>query len=311
MPLNYLQTLVLPILILLFSPSAFAEAPADAPPDAKQALQREFAAAAQGMKAARQFGPVDIPLLTQAVLRLPEGYAYVPNPAASRFMAAMGNRVDEDFLGLVLPLGEEADWIASLDFEKSGYIRDDDAKSWNVDDLLNNIKEGAVETNKNRASRGIPELDVVGWAEPPDYDAVNHRLVWALTVSNRGAPSDEPQSVNYNTYALGREGFISLNLVTASDQLERRKPIAKSLLAALEFSPGKRYEDFNADTDHAAEYGLAALVGGAVVAKKFGLFAMASLFIAKFGKIIAIAAAALFGLFGRRKGAKKGGGMDA
>ncbi len=227
-------------------------------------------------------------------------------------MTAMGNRVNEDFLGLILPEGGDANWVATLAFEKSGYIRDDDAKSWNIDDMLKGIKESAEETNKTRASRGIPELNVVGWAEAPDYDAVNHRLVWALTVSSRGAAADEPQSVNYNTYALGREGFVNVNLVTASNELERRKPIAKSLLAALEFNEGKRYGDFNADTDHTAEYGLAALVGGALVAKKFGLFALASLFIAKFGKIIAIAGAALFGIFGKRMGGKKGGGsMDA
>jgi Protein of unknown function (DUF2167) len=32
-------------------------------------------------------------------------------------------------------------------------------------------------------------------------------------------------------------------------------------LAALSYTPGKGYEDFNASTDHIAEYGIAALVG--------------------------------------------------
>jgi uncharacterized membrane-anchored protein len=311
MLLTFTRIFLLPVLIFLLSPSVYAQGVAEDNADPREALQQEFDAATQGIKDTRQKGPADIPFLSQAVLHLPAGYAYVPNPAAARFMTALGNRVNEDFLGLILPEGEDADWVATLSFEKSGYIKDDDAKSWNVDDMFKSIKEGAEETNKTRASRGIPELDVVGWAESPDYDAVNHRLVWALTVGNRGAAADEPQSVNYNTYALGREGFFSLNLVTASNELEQRKPIAKKLLAALDFDPGKRYEDFNADTDHTAEYGLAALVGGALVAKKFGLFALASLFIAKFGKIIAIAAVALFGFFGKRKGGKKGGSLDA
>lgn len=312
MPLTYIRLLLLPLLVFLLLPIAYAEEPAGNQADSKEALRNEFESAMQSMKESRQRGPVDIPLIDQAVLHLPAGYSFVPSPAATRFMTAMGNRVGDDFMGLILPLEGEMDWIVSLDFDKSGYIREDDAKSWNVDDMLKAIKEGAEETNKTRLSHGIPELDVVGWAEKPDYDAVNHRLVWALTVISRGAPADEPQSVNYNTYALGREGFFSLNLVTAGNQLEQRKPIAKNLLASLEFEPGKRYEDFNADTDHTAEFGLAALVGGALVAKKFGLFALASLFIAKFGKIIAISAAALFGVFGKRLGGKKGGGsMDA
>ncbi len=206
------------------------------------------------------------------------------------------------------------DWIASINFEKSGYIKDDDAKSWNVDEMLKTLKEGAEDINQGRASRGIPGLELLGWAEPPAYDESTHRLVWALTVGNKGAPPEEPKSVNYTTHALGREGYVSLNLVTSLDELAKRKPIAQTLLASMEFNPGKRYEDFNAETDHTAGFGLAALVGGAMVAKKFGLFALAGVFIAKFGKLLAIGAAAVFGLFGKRLGKKKGegeGSLDA
>ena len=55
--------------------------------------------------------------------------------------------------------------------------------------------------------------------------------------------------------------------------------------------PGKRYEDFNATTDHIAEYGLAALIGGIAV-KKLGLFALAAGFVLKFAKLILIGVAA-------------------
>ena len=301
------------VLLLLLAPAIHAEGPSEPAGEPRADLLNEFEAAQRGMDAAKQKGPTDIPFLQQLVLHLPAGFAFVPNPAAARFMAAMGNTVDENFLGLVLPETGEIDWIASLQFEKSGYIRDDDAKSWNVDDLLKTLKEGAEEINQARSSRGIPELELLGWAEPPVYDATSHRLVWALTVSNKGAPASEPKSVNYNTHALGREGYVSLNLVTSLDELATRKPIAQQLLSSLEFNPGKRYEDFNAETDHTAGFGLAALVGGALVAKKFGLFALAGLFIAKFGKLLAIAAAALFGIFGKRLGRKKGGGgsLDA
>jgi uncharacterized membrane-anchored protein len=305
---------LLPGLLVLLALAVRAAAAGQEDADPGQAARREFEAARLGMEAARQKGPLDIPLLQQATLRLPTGYAFVPNPAAARFVAAMGNPVDDSFLGLVLPGEEGEDWIATVSFEKSGYVKDDDAKSWNVDDMLKSLREGAEEINHARADRGIPELELLGWAEPPAYDAASHRLVWALAVANKGAPPGQPQSVNYNTHALGREGYVSLNLVASRDELERRKPVAQTLLAALEFNQGKRYEDFDADTDHAAEFGLAALVGGAMVAKKFGLFALAGLFVAKFGKLAAIAAAALFGVFGRRRGGKKGdggGSLDA
>ena len=94
--------------------------------------------------------------------------------------------------------------------------------------------------------------------------------------------------VNYNTYALGREGYLSLNFITDLKDLPAQKPDAKALLGSLEFDKGKRYEDFDSSTDHVAEYGLAALVVG-VGAKKLGLLAVAFAFIAKFAKIIFIA----------------------
>ena len=68
---------------------------------------------------------------------------------------------------------------------------------------------------------------------------------------------------------------------------------ANELLAATSFNDGKRYEDFNAGTDHVAEYGLAALVAGGV-AKKVGLFATLGLLLAKFWKV-ALVGLAVFG----------------
>jgi uncharacterized membrane-anchored protein len=62
------------------------------------------------------------------------------------------------------------------------------------------------------------------------------------------------------------------------------------MLAALAYKPGKRYEDFNASTDHIAEYGLAALVGG-VVATMLGLLDVIGLFLVKFAKVILMGAA--------------------
>jgi uncharacterized membrane-anchored protein len=270
-------------------------------------LQQEFEAATLAMKAAMVPGPAEIAVLDQAVLKLPEGFVFVPERAAARFMRVLGNKVGDGFIGLILPSDEQAGWIVAANFENSGYIRDDDAKSWQVDELLNTLRRSTEEINRARAERGLGELEVVGWAEAPLYDEDAHRLVWSLAVRGKGAPADAPQSVNYNTYALGREGYVSLNLVTALDEIDRRKGIAQTLLAALEFKEGRRYQDFDADNDQVAEYGLAALVGG-IAAKKLGLFALAAMFLAKFGKIVAVFAVGLLGLFGKRFGARGRGG---
>jgi len=110
-------------------------------------------------------------------------------------------------------------------------------------------------------------------------------------------------TINYNTYALGRQGYFEPNLVTGEDTIAQDKKHAGTLLAALDYKPGQRYADYNASTDRLAEYGLTALIGGAA-AKKLGLFAVIGVALAKFWKVILIAVAlgggAIFKLLGRK-----------
>lgn len=246
----------------------------------------EFDTARDAALAAAQAGPRDITLGDQAVLRLPAGYSFVPQAPAAMLMRAMGNHTGEGYLGMII--GERIDGFVSVNFDKAGYIKDDEARDWNADDMLKNLREGTEETNKERAQRGLPQIEVLGWVQKPTYAADTHRLVWSISARDKGAPADAKQGVNYNTYLLGREGYLSLNLVTGLDVVDAEKPQAHALLAAVSFKDGKRYQDFNASTDHIAEYGLAALVGGLAV-KKLGLLAMAGVFLAKIWKLVALA----------------------
>ncbi|MBB2487216.1 DUF2167 domain-containing protein [Mitsuaria sp. WAJ17] len=240
-------------------------------------------------KQAATAGPSDVTLANQAVLHLPAGKVFIPQPHAAKLMRAMGNPGDySDLLGLVFPEGGEEGWFAVLRFEGAGYIKDDDARDWNADDLLKSYREGTEASNAERAKMGEPELEIVGWAEKPTYAADSHRLVWAMSSRSKGAPAEEEQGVNYNTYVLGREGYLSLNLVTGLKELGAHKEQARTLLGALDFNEGKRYADFNSSTDKVAEYGLAALVLG-VGAKKLGFFAVIFAFLAKFAKLAILA----------------------
>lgn len=259
---------------------------ADAPADPHEA---EAKAAWAEAKAAHINGPTEIKLRDQAVLKLPAGYVWIPEPAASKLMRAMGNHPDDREIGLVFPQKDEENWMVVAEYEAAGYIKDDDAKEWNVEDLFKNLKDGTEAANEERRQRGFPELEIVGWVERPAYDAATHRLVWSMAARDKGDTSSA-QSVNYNTYALGREGYITLNLITGSDHIAQDKAHARTLLASLDFNEGKRYADFNSSTDKVAEYGLAALVGG-FAAKKLGLLALAGAFFAKFAKVIVIALA--------------------
>ncbi|HNI49450.1 MAG TPA: DUF2167 domain-containing protein [Zoogloea sp.] len=288
-------------------PPAFAEGPASPPvassPAAATDPQARLAAAAQAAQAALQKGPRDIALAGQGVLKLPEGFGFIPAGPAGEFLKAQGSRVGPDFQGLVV--GDAIDGFVVVRFEDAGYVKDEEAREWDAAKLLDNLKSGTEAANEDRRKLGMPEFSVQGWVEAPRYDEANHRLVWSASTREKNGAASDGDGVNYNTYVLGREGYFSMNLVTSLATVEQQKPVAQQLLAALSFDEGKRYADFNSSTDKVAEYGLAALVGG-IAAKKLGLLATLGVFLAKFWKVAALAVvgagAGLRKLFGRKDG---------
>ena len=257
---------------------------ADDPPPSATDRQAEIDAAWQDAEKVAVRGPAPITLRDQAVLQLPGDEAFVPQTQAAGVLRAYGNTTSESLAGLIVGTGEDNHWLVTIHFIKDGYIEDGDAKDWNADDLLKSLREGTEAANRERARRGFPELEIIGWVEPPAYDNATHRLVWSLSLRDHDAPADRPQTINYNTYALGRDGFFSLNLVTGSDRVAVDKDVVRQLLGTLVYLPGKRYEDFDESTDKVAAYGLAALIG-AVAVKKLGLLALGAAFFLKIWKV--------------------------
>ncbi len=287
-------------------------AQAQAAPADEATLKAEMMAAWQAASKAGTDGPSDIPLIDQGTLKLPADYFYVPKNEGLRVLRALGNVVnDATFVGLVVGKRQNDDWMVVIKHIKEGYIKDDDAKNWNADDLLSNLRAGAEQANQDRVARGFPEMVVIGWIEPPAYDSSAHRLVWSLLAKDKGQADDAPKNVNYNTFALGRDGYFSLNLLSGSERIASDKAVARELLTNLSYNPGRRYEDFSASTDRIAEYGLLALVGG-VAAKKLGLLALAGAFVLKFAKIIIFAVigfgAAVMNFFRRKPRNDNAGG---
>jgi uncharacterized membrane-anchored protein len=275
---------VVALFVVLGSLPAFAQA--TAPSEASR--KAELSAAWNAASTAGDAGPTNIALIDQAVLKIPAGQFFVPKAEGARVLRALGNLVnDTTLVGLVVGTGPNDGWIVVIRYIKEGYIKDDDAKNWNADDLLKDLKEGVDESNKDRVARGFPEMQVIGWVQPPNYDAATHRLVWSLLAKDKDEPVSAAKSINYNTYALGRDGYFSLNLLSNSERIAGDKSVAHGLLGDLAYNAGRRYEDFSPSTDRIAEYGLMALVGG-VAAKKLGLFAVVAAFALKFAKVILI-----------------------
>jgi len=306
-PLNLLAALLRPLALLwlalsIAAPAARAQAPA---PNSAAAREAEINAAFDAGAKAGTRGPATVKLLDQATLAIPAGYIYIPTAEGNRILRALGNTIAGDsYQGIVMGLQRDDSWIVVVRYIKEGYIKDDDAKNWDVDGLLRTIKDGNDETNKDRAARGFPQIEIIGWVEKPTYDAATHRLVWSLLSKDKGEPDSADKGVNYNTYALGRDGYFSLNLLTSFSRIDADKAVARKLLAALDYNSGRRYEDVDFSTDRIATYGIVALVGG-IAAKKLGLIALIGAFVLKFAKVIFLGVAAFFGglykIFGRKK----------
>jgi uncharacterized membrane-anchored protein len=282
-----------------------AGAPALAQPSQDEKNRAEIQAAWTAAGQAATYGPADISLADEATLKIPAGEAFIPAAEANRVMTALGNSADPGRQGLIVARDDKSPWIVDVGWTKEGYVRDGDAKDWQADEMLKNLKDGTESENAQRIARGFPALEVTGWVEPPTYDAAKHQLVWSLGLRNKDAPAGQPQTINYNTYALGRAGFFSLDLITGSDTIAADQQVAHDLLGSLSFSGGRRYQDFNASTDKVAAYGLAALIG-VVAVKKLGLLAALSVFLLKVWKLglLALAAAsAAIRKFFRRKSA--------
>ena len=58
-----------------------------------------------------------------------------------------------------------------------------------------------------------------------------------------------------------------MQAIAPIQELESVRTRMGELLARVEFSPGHRYEDFDADSDNVAAYGIGGLVAGGLLAK--------------------------------------------
>ncbi|HPE60173.1 MAG TPA: DUF2167 domain-containing protein [Thiolinea sp.] len=196
-------------------------------------------------------GPATIDLAQQATLSLPAGYAFIPEPASRALLRAMRNPLPDRLQGMIFPL-DNSEWFAIMHYEDSGHIRDDETRNgqWTAGALLSVIREQH------------PDLQEMYWIASPQYNPERHQLHWSLATQNSEQPEGMAQGISYQTRTLGREGHISLNLVTNRALVQNLLPVAQTLLGTVHFKPGYTYDDFNAATDRMAAYGLTTLITG-------------------------------------------------
>jgi len=281
---------------------AIAVAAQDSPPDESQmppALKQAIA----GLKYRSGEVVLDGGLAT---LKLPENLQYLDSKDAETVLVKIwGNPPsDEKLLGLLVPTGKspasQNTWGVVIQYEESGYVKDDDASKINYTDLLKTMQADAQKANSEREKQGYPTIEVVGWAAPPRYDVQAKKLYWAKELKFGGEPENE---LNYNIRILGRRGVLVLNAVASMSQLAEIEQVTPSILSAVDFKEGHRYVDFNPSTDRVATYGLAALVAGGVLAKA-GFFKLIIPALLAGKKFVLIGIAAVFAFFKKLFGRK-------
>jgi len=252
------------------------------------------AAQGQGPKLEWQPGPATVDLGDVAQLDVPEGYVFLDAKGARELLEASGNVPDGTEVGLVSSAKQDESWFVVFEFNSVGYVKDDDKDTIDAKAILEGIREGTEESNKVRKERGIPGIHVVGWQQPPFYDARTNNLSWAMLAKDDGGD----EVVNFNVRLLGRRGVMSATLVDDPSKLAATRPHLDRIVSAFSYKSGHKYAEFRSG-DKIAEYGLAALVAGGVgaAAAKTGLLAAMGKLLAKAGKaVVLLVVAAIAGL---------------
>ena len=244
-----------------------------------------------------QAGPGTGDVGSRSKIQIPDGARLLPESSGSRFLELTGNLPEPGDTVLV-----RDHWWATLSFEESGYVKDDE--KLDPDELLAAMRKNEERGNEERRKRGIPTLVNEGWVVQPHYDPATKYLEYGVRLRS----SDSPRPVvNYTMRLLSRRGYETVILVTTPETLQADVQDLHKVLGGFNFNPGESYAEFRAG-DHVAEFGLGALVlgGAAAAALKAGWFKGLLAALVAGWKFVAAAVVAGFAgikrLFGRAAG---------
>lgn len=228
-----------------------------------------------------------------ATLVVPEAFYFLDSDDAETVLVDLwGNIPGQDVLGMLVPAAYSPldldSWAVTIDYTEDGYVSDDDAADIDYTELLRDMQKDTKAWNEERVDAGYEVVELLGWAEPPHYDAAEKKLYWAKELRFGDMPDT---TLNYEIRALGRRGILSMTFIAATNQLDEINAHREQVLSMVAFNEGNRYTDFDPSIDKVAAYGLGALVAGKIAAKT-GLIAGLILFLKKFGIFIVIGIAA-------------------
>lgn len=215
-----------------------------------------------------QFGTVAIPD-ANAKLNLGQDYYYLPSADARRVLEDFwGNPPDSGVLGMVFPREyspfHQGNWGIVLSYAAMGYVSDEDAATYDYDEILADLQSETAAQSLRDKERGYGGYELLGWAAEPHYDLNTRTLYWAKEVHFEGS---EHNTLNYDVRVLGRRGVLVMGFVSGMDSLAAIDAAIPDILDMAEYDEGHRYTDFDPSIDTVAAVGVGGLIAGKVAAK--------------------------------------------
>jgi uncharacterized membrane-anchored protein len=222
---------------------------------------------------------------SNSILSLPnEHIALLGEDAKNAYMICEGINNDSVEAVVFTSDMDECIWFINSD---SGYVHLNDWEKLNADELWKVINENTDIANEERRKKGLSEIHVIGWLQPPTLDRHTNTVYWAIE-----GEAEEAKFVNSVAIRLGRKGYEKLIWVTNISSYIAFGGELDIMLRAHSFKSGFRYKDYT-NGDRIANYGIVTLISailGAKVAKTGGLY----LLLKKIAGFIVAAIAALF-----------------
>jgi uncharacterized membrane-anchored protein len=194
-----------------------------------------------------------------ATIDLPDGWIYLQQQEARYVVERQwGNSAKASTLGLILPSGQHAWGGIIVSYALSGHVMGD-PQAIDAELLFAELLEDVAANNRLRQRGGQPEIELLGWAEPPHYDPIAKKLRWGkrLRVGGSGNPI-----VNYEMRVLGANGALVMQAVVDESEFGAVRAGMQQVLDATDLGPGLRYADFDPTLHRVSRSSLEGLIVG-------------------------------------------------
>lgn len=201
---------------------------------------------------------------SHAHIQLPEGKILLLGADAERYSWLISGVEFPDTEAIMSSESSSVD--VYYEWRDAGYVSDSDWSDVDADEMLDGFREATEASNKERIANGFQAMEVVGWLQPPTYDAATHTVSYSLELKDT-----DSHWANVVALRLGRGGYAELTWVGAIDAMESsggRPALLNTALDIHAFDEGHRYADYK-DGDKVAAFGIAGLVATAL-GVKFG-----------------------------------------